>query len=682
MKDFFLDFYNPDIKAIILFIIIAVVVFFSFRKSREKKGSGLILGIRLLILLLFTFLYMKPVLKWKKEIRQKPLIEFWIDNSQSITKSKDYNKEAFVKKIETAIGFVNKESVDVKIKKFDSDIQELLKVSKLDFSGSSTDISNLLVDKENRIDAAILVSDGQVNAGENIFNMSGKTDFPIYTIGIGDTLKKVDARIVTIESPQKVKIDDNFKIFAEVNLPAKSGKTNIQLLKNDEIIVSKIINSKEDQFLQKVEFDVKAEDIGENEYSVQIENPSDKNLHNNKQSTLVNVLPGKKNILILCNAPSFETRGLMSIFQQSKDYDANVAFFNNNQLNIKIEKVYDLLILIGFPGKLNTPFEIEKARNLVDNNIPVIAYLNKNSNADKLNVIFDRKIITNYKIKSSSALIKEKTQNSGNPIIREIFDKISWDQLPPISYDFQQIQLNPNFNVLLETTELNPKPIMAVSKELSMVSLVGTDFWRWNMMTENRNYKQILLNSINYLLEDSDNSKVQITSQKKIFLVGEQAEFSGVVYDLLRNAIPEAEIKVSISKDSIVVDDFYMNWNKNEFTGHYTMQEQGEYSIDIEAKIDEHIIDKKSMKLKVLDRVLEFTETGQNKELLEFIAKESKGKVIDFDEIKSIISSINNKSQIFYEDRELDFYIHELIFTLLLFLLTFEWITRKYFGYL
>ena len=112
------------------------------------------------------------------------------------------------------------------------------------------------------------------------------------------------------------------------------------------------------------------------------------------------------------------------------------------------------------------------------------------------------------------------------------------------------------------------------------------------------------------------------------------------------------------------------------------MKDAREYNIEIKAKVQDEIIDTKFIKIKVLDRILEFIKTGQNQELLNFIANESKGEMINFDQIGQIVNSINSKSQISYEDMELDFYIHELIFALLLFLLTFEWTTRKYFGYL
>ena len=150
----------------------------------------------------------------------------------------------------------------------------------------------------------------------------------------------------------------------------------------------------------------------------------------------------------------------------------------------------------------------------------------------------------------------------------------------------------------------------------------------------------------------------------------------------MENADPNAEVHVTISKDSSKIDNFYMNWNNDMFNGRYTMQEAGNFKIKIESKVENKTIDTKLINIKVLDRVLEFTEIGQNRELLEFISNESKGEMIEFDQIDQIISSINSNSTVTYEDKELNFYIHKLIFGLLLILLSFEWITRKYFGHL
>ena len=683
MKNLILDFYNPDLKILFLVVIVIGVLFFAFRYSKGRKGFFAIFAIRIVVYSLIIFFFLKPVLKWEKEIINNPVVDIWIDNSKSIIKNKDFIKKNFDKNVENIIEKLENEKIEVNLKAFDINSFNLNNISQLKFDGNSTNISRLLSKKDSQIHAAILISDGQNNAGENPYSLDYNFKFPVFCIGIGDTILQNDSKIISMESPSNVKIGDSISISAELSLSKELNRYNILLMQNNEILQSKVINSNEDNFLQTVEFDIIANYVGENEYSIILENDKDKNIHNNKRTRLINVLPGKKNIVIVCNAPSFETRGIQYIFQQNEDFDAKVVYLQNNRWYPNkdiLSKKIDLMVLVDFPNKTINLSNTSQIEQILKTQIPVLVFLNKDINIEGLNNLFSKKLIFNYKYNLLKTNVQE-TKNI-NPILRDIKEKKNWDELPPIYTDFYSINLNDQFQTILESSKMKNNPIYAINKNMSVGLFVGTDFWRWQFMTENQNYSQLLINSANYLMNKMSNSNVQIIFDKSLYFEGEIAELSGLIYDINGSSIPIADVNITIFQDSVECDAFYLNWSKDKFYGKYLFQKSGEFLVSIKAYKDGEIIGEKIKKIKVLDRVLEFMEIGQNRELLKFIANESGGELIEFDEIDKIIGTINIEQDTNFDKKEIIIDNSKLFFGLLMILLVAEWIIRKYFGYL
>ncbi len=684
MKNFILDFYNPDIKVLFLFIVVLAVLYFSFRTTRRKKGALPIFLLRCFVLFLALFIFLKPVVKWEKARQSKPTVEFWLDNSQSILQNQTVDQTELINKIEAAQRHFKQNNIHTKLIAFDSENRLIDSPGEINFDGKATNFSQLMTEKE--IDAAVLVSDGQVNAGQDLYKMDWRSDYPVYTIGIGDTSEKFDAKVNNLTLPQKIKENEKFELAAEVTLPKEAGRTNIQLLKNNEVIQSRIINPADDAFMQNVDFQLTADKAGEHEFTVLLENDRDKNSHNNSRTSLLKVLPGEKDVLILCGAPSFETRSLMTIFRNNDDFNATVVYFRNGNFypgEQALQEDYDLVIMSQYPNKSMTMKELQQIQALFnDKALPVIIYINRHTDLNRLNNLVQKQLTGNYSRKTATTPVEANQQNSGHPVLRDVETSLAWMQLPPIQYDFSKIDLHSSFKPLLVASELKEQPVVAISDDLSAALLIGVDFWRWQMMTDSPNYSQLLLNTTGYLTTNIDDANIQISPQKKIFMVGETVNLSGPVYDLQGEIVPKATVSVAFKKDSALVDEFFLNWERHNFKGSYLLKTPGEYRVEIEASSGGHLIGKDTTTIKVMERVLEFTETGQNRPLLRYIARESGGELITFEEIRHIPGTLKQEHPIKYEKREVNFYSNKLIFALLLGLLVIEWIIRKYFGHL
>ncbi len=672
MQNFYIEFFNPSSYALLIFVVILGILFYSFRNSRQKKGALLLLIFRSILLLLALFLFLSPVAKWQKTEKNDAIVEFWLDNSKSIPRQSTVNKKDLIGKIDQSIP----KNVTVKLLAFDQELREVKSTKDLNFTGESTDLSQLFRQRNRQPDAAVLISDGQVNSGENFYNRN-KYEFPIYAVGIGDTTDLADASVKKITLPKKkVKQQEPITITAEVQIP-KTGAT-VQLLLNDNIMDSKKVKSTGTGFLQSVEFQLTPEKSGENRVAVNISDQADKNPHNNSQTQLLNVIPGNKEILILCDAPSFETRSLMTIFNEKEEMNAQVAFFDKGQWFPKsIEnQAYDLAIMLNLPQKNQTNPYLSKWRQM---KIPAIIYVTKSTAINQLNQLIGQPIVKDFSRQTSEAVVQRS--KTAHPVLLNLQQKKSWRNLPPINYDFSKISINSDFDVLIGTSELNPNPVVAISDEKEMGILIGQNFWKWQLMAE-ETYPRLMWNLVTYLTEDNSQSNVQVAIDKKMLLTGEKANFSGNIYDLQGNKIRDADVQVTIKQQGKMVDEFYLTPDNEKFSGHYLFKTAGAYDIEIQAKKEGNSLGKKELSVTVEDRVLEYVKLRQNRELLQTITKRSKGKMIKFESIPALAQNIKETKPETVTNREIALYNHKLFFILLLVILITEWISRKYLGHL
>ena len=665
-----------------MILIIIGVTYFSFRQCQRKRGSRIILIFRILLFLVIGLLFVKPVIKWDKEILIQPTVELWIDNSESLIQNEDFGREKQITTLKKLVEKFNRGNIETKTISFDNKTKEIKELSQLTFDGKSTNLGQLFAKQSN---TAILISDGYFNSGENPYTMNRKFKYPVHCIGIGDTIQKFDSKIINMKLPGKIKQGEEFNIVGEVELSPELSEQQLVLMQDGIIVGKQKINPGTQDFIHKVEFNLVAGDPGEKIYSLFLENDNDKNIHNNKMLRKTKVFHGRQKILIICSAPSFETRALKYIFDTHDDFETDIVYLKGNQWFPSIRgrfQTTDLVIFTDFPSKNISTTAMSEMKAEIGNKISAIIYLGRTNDINLLNEYFGRNIVTGFNYKNLSVITKENEIFAGHPVIRDMKNKIAWEKLPPIYNNFHKIRLNRDLQPILKTSQKQFNPLLAIGENLSLALFIGEGFWRWQFMTENKNYSQLLFNISNFLLGKDNRSNLITNINKDIFLSGETLNISSLVFDVNGLTVPTANVEVQITKQSKILDKFFMNWSGAEFTGHYSFSEAGEYSIIIKSTKDNQLIEEDTIDVIVDDRVLEFLEKGQNQALLQYIADESNGRLIGYNEIDEIISTITDKPTIKIDCREIKSINSKLIFGLLIVLLVCEWGIRKYLGYL
>src|SRR5690606_4822131 len=104
------------------------------------------------------------------------------------------------------------------------------RIDELTFNEKKSDYSELISSVSNthfneNIGALIIAGDGIYNQGKNPVNMVSEINYPIYTIGFGDTTEVLDSRIQNIRVNRTSFSGNRFPLEVDVQFSKLRGRT-------------------------------------------------------------------------------------------------------------------------------------------------------------------------------------------------------------------------------------------------------------------------------------------------------------------------------------------------------------------------------------------------------------------------------------------------------------------------
>ena len=178
------------------FVALLVSVLFYFKdKSLKETASWLryfLTTCRFLIVFVVVFLMFSPIFVQTKKENKKPILPILIDNTKSIQLSDTTFKTDVFDFIEAVSEEIN--VAEVKLLPFSNKIELDFDLT---FDKQGTNIPSVIDELDenfpnDNIGGALLISDGINTEGEQVY-INDK--YPIYTIGVGDSVKEPDAKV-------------------------------------------------------------------------------------------------------------------------------------------------------------------------------------------------------------------------------------------------------------------------------------------------------------------------------------------------------------------------------------------------------------------------------------------------------------------------------------------------------
>ena len=641
-------------------------------------------GLRFVLVTLLCFLLMGPLLNQVTFFEEKPVIVIAVDNSASMPAT--YEVDEF-ESLKTQLAEVSEEIIDagyeVKVKSLQDYVAS---VDAVNYDQNATNLESLLKGissdyEQQNLAGVVLASDGIHNYG--ISPQFTQLNFPVVTIGLGDTIPAKDLSIKSLNYNKIVYEGNRFPLVVEVfNNGFVNESVKVQVLKKGTVIEEKSFSLKGDEQINSLEFILNAETKGIETYQVQILPLEGENSTlNNTQQAFLEIVDSKQKILIAARAPHPDIKSLRNVIDQNEGTEVQV-YIDGITSEIP-EGPFDLIVLHQLPAIESLPVWLDNALKTTNS-----FYITGTSSLSAIN---EKNPVLSYNNAGQS-------DNAG-PHFNSNFELFKIDEVlaqrlaeyPPISVPYGQFIFKTQADILLYQrigSVPTQRPLLSIynGDELKSAVFSGSDFWKWSLQEYALNNDQKMFNNlmgklIQYLATKDDKRNFRVNTERNQYYDSEAIEFNTEVYNELYEKVYDRNIDLTITDEQGAKQELnYVNNAGNNYK--VTGLNPGVYSFEASATVNgKREVAQGTFSVQKLD--LENINLTANHQLLKNIANNSGGQFIPQERINEASNYFKNLSAkpITRSDEKLQSIINNpWLLLLFLVLVSTEWFIRKYNG--
>jgi hypothetical protein len=646
---------------------------------------------RFVVVSLIALLLLNPYLMQNVKVIENPIIILAHDNSSSIVLGRDsvyYYNEHLLR----YDSLKNKIDDDYLIEQYTFG-QSVTKNGSVDFSDQRTDFSALFRDLSTsyfrrNVGALIIFSDGIYNAGIQPELQTTSLPFPVYTVGLGDTVIHPDFSITDVRYNRLIYNKSDFPV--EVNfraLEALGDQAVLRLYADGVSVGEKIIPVQSSRFSASHTFIVSASESGRKKMTVEIIGNGDEAvLVNNKREFYIEVLNQKQQILLLAKAPHPDLTALRSVFTDY--FEITTEFIQNWKPD---EKQYSLVILHELPAKglNNEVLNDFLSRNL---DLPVLLIIGGQTDLAGINSLQNavqfRNIGQNNLIDVLPAPDPNFTSFTTETIQKERIRKFP-ALLSPL-LEFNSASVNTSFlNQRIRGVETNYPLIGFAEDGIRRIGYItGTGLWRWRLADFSQNgnhetFNDIFGKTVNYLIVKRDNRRLRLFAEAE-FLLNEEIRFRAELYNPSLELVNDTDLKLSVTNaDNEVTYDYLFSRTEKAYQLNAGRLPSGVYNFLAEAQLGSEKLQFEGSFV-VIESSIEGQSLLADHDLLFRLSRLTGGKfftkekMLDLPELLKSDQNLTSTSSTTKRYASLSGLAW--FFGLILLLITTEWLLRKAYG--
>ena len=679
------------VLCILLGLAYASAQYLRHRHPWSKFMNWMLFGLRAVLAFFLAFLLMGPIVKQVNNLYEKPLFVILQDNSASVKEAVD---STFLDSLHQ-----NLVSADQMLdeKGYESSIENLRgdDVSRgVQYNGVESDLNSAIKRISNRYEGknvagVILVSDGLFNSG--LSPLYSNYNFPIHAIPVGVTSQRSDHAHKNIAYNKIAYQGNKFPIRAEIQVKNLSARTvRVSLMKKGRVIDTQSKATNGDQLIA-VDFQPEADEQGIQKYDVRVHtDPAEQNQRNNHASVFVEVVEGKKKILLLASAPHPDIKALREVVEQNSNYEfvLHIPGVTEQQASALRPEQIDLAIFVQSPdlrGKTSQIFQnfANSKTSLLfimgqKTDLPLIARQNMPIYFENAPREYDEVTPVSNAAFTSFSLSPETTTILSS--------------FPPVSVHYGKIQIPASASPLLfqrvgsVTTE---KPLLAVDVNNSrkIGFMLGEGIWRWRLNEFDRTEKtaafdEIFGKLVQFLSTTDDKRKFRSYPVQQEFSETEPVVFESQVYNDIFEPVFGNSIEIELTSES---------GQKTEYT-YVTSPGNNRYQIGglnegVYRYRSSTVINGKREEVRgefaVIERQIELQNLTADFDLLRKMSANTGGRFFKASEVHQLISFLGQTEarSVIHSEETYDSIINlKWVFWVLLVMVTLEWGLRKYHG--
>ena len=616
--------------------------------------------------------------------KEKPVIVFAIDNSQSLLFSKDsvYYKTKFIDDIKNLQKKLS-EKYEIAFYRFAEDVALN---DTLNFKGKETNYTSLFKEIENNysnrnLGALIFASDGLYNKGSNpvYSNLKFKTNF--YSVALGDTTILKDLSIKKIEHNEIAYLGNKFPVDVYIDAKKLNGKSAIlKIAKGNQVIAQQNVSITSDYFNQSYSFLLDADKSGIQKFNVSVSPVSDeKNTNNNYQSFIIEVIDTKEKIALITTTPHPDVASIRESIENNQNYEIETFLLDNFNSSVK---PYSLVVLN------QTELSSAKGTKLLND-------LNSNLTPWLLITSNGKDKIPGVNVQSLSP----KTNDAESYLAKEFslftlsdeFKKYI-KEFPAVNTVFGNYNLSNSMSTLIyqkigvvETD--NPLLTFGTNGEQKFGIFLGEGLWRWRLRDfadhQNHNlFNELISKIVQYLSVKADKSFFRVKT-KKMVNENEEIEFDAEVYNNSYELISNPEVTLVLTNEKNQQFNYTFTKSNNSYKLKIGSLPPGEYNYKAITNNGSKALEQKGI-INVKQLFAEQTQTIADHQLLSQLAFKNNGKMLYPNQLEKLGEELLNSSTIktiTYSHKDISELIDlKILFFILLAFLTTEWFIRKFNG--
>lgn len=685
-----------EFNIFVLIISLALSVLYPYflykKETKLKKQTRNALAItRGIVVFIISFFLLSPLLNNRGLTYEKPIILFAQDNSKSILMNA--NKAFYEKEyLEQSKEFLNELSSKYDVKSF-SLSENLSANSTIDFKGTKSNLSLILDEaintyKNRNLAAVVLASDGISNSGRDLSDYVQTMKSPVYTILMGDSIPQRDIRIQNIIHNEIVYkkndfiVDIRIKAYDLVNQLA-----NISIIRDGKTLYStkEKINSKNESISIKAQLN--ADIGGYQKYTLKVDPiAGEKNTINNTSNFYIEVIENKQKIALIAAAPHPDLAAIKQSIEKNENYQVELIFAE--QINTNKLKEFQLLILHQIPTSFASGADIFKY--IQNNNTPVWLIVGNQTYVDLFNKLNFGLRIGGYKNNPNEVFPKISNEFQGF-VLDERWNEFI-NELPPLQSPYGNYAID-NASQKLFTQKIgsiNTDEALLVFNNAGArkAILMGEGIWRWKITENKLRNNSVLIDDlcskiIQYLSSKDDKRKFKVYLQNKNPEESDEIIFRAELYNDSYEAINTPEVSLNIRNQNNKIYPFNFNRTDKQYELNIGSLPEGSYSYDASTTLSQNKYSA-SGKFNVIKLNLEELNTVADFDNLRNLSELTGAKAFrasELEKLKQELLNNENFKTLSYEENKTDELINlKWIFILILSLLTFEWLLRKYLG--
>ncbi|MCE2732630.1 MAG: hypothetical protein LW821_04625 [Flammeovirgaceae bacterium] len=664
--------------------IMAITAFIAARYlySEKKKWSKFtlytLLTIRTLFIFLLLFLLLGPILKLTKHTTQKPVVVLLADKSASVTASAD--------SVKSKSTFVQMQQLAEVLAAKGFEVVE----SEIDVQVTKTNLSNAInkVWQQNegkKISHLILASDGIFNDG--VSPLYKDYPFQIYTIGLGDSTIKRDLSIKNLTYNKIAYQGNKFQLVADVSTQGFVGESvEVSVYQQGKKLDEKTIVANESGFAT-AEFLLKADKNGLQKYEVVVkQNTNEYNKKNNSQNAYIEVIEGKKKIVVVAASPHPDVKAIRAALEKNDNY----------QLSVYVPGIAE-----GNPEKAIAEADLVIVHQLP--NTKVRSNWLSLANTSKAACLFlfgeqsDWQEATRMQYFTLENLPRQKDEVLA--VINPAFSFWTYSQAltdatrswPPLSVPFVKYAIAPTANVLFYQqigSVPTTKPLLWIDqqKDKKQAFLLGEGFWRWRLQEYNQTEQHTLNDEfwsklVQYLSTSDDKVRFRCFPVSKEVSLNEEVVIEAQVYNPLYEPIYGQEINLEITNEKRNKSKYQFTTSANNSRFVLGNLPEGIYTYTATVQLENQV--RVNGEFVVANEGIELMNTQADFNLLRNLSAKTSGTFFLPEQIENLQKDIENwqTSRVLLAEDTYDPLINlALFFVLLIILISSEWFLRKYNG--